>query len=530
MQLKAGASTENSTPGWNSEGTGSAYPRAPISMLIPPPTLSEGGSIALFTSPGSSGFGPQLSLSYDSGAGNGPFGLGWSLNLPGVSRKTDQGLPRYEDAVESDIFILSGIELTPLTEQSRSVCGSQYLIHCYQRSVEGLLERWVNLADPADTFWRLVSDDNVTTWFGKTPESRIADPEDPSRVFTLLICQSHDDKGNLIVYEYKPEDSENVNLAQSNEHNRTPLTRSANRYIKRIFYGNRTPYVPDSTAASEPSLPVDWCFEVVFDYGEHDLLRPLPPETGIAWACRRDPFSSYRSTFEVRTYRLCRRALMFHHFQEEENVGADCLVRSTDLTHAPFIPSVDLSRPFYSYLLSVKTGCAEGNVPSSPPPQEFKYNEAIVDETVREVDTESLNALDYCWIDLNGEGSSGVLSEHDGRRLYRLDWRNPELKFVAPPGDGFANLLIREGGSFRWYKCSPKALDDQKGPALVFADYAESIFLADLSGDGLRDLVRIREGEICYWPNRGFGRFGTKITMDHAPWFDRSDLFDGRRI
>ncbi len=28
------------------------------------------------TSPGRSGFGPQLSLSYDSGAGNGPFGFG----------------------------------------------------------------------------------------------------------------------------------------------------------------------------------------------------------------------------------------------------------------------------------------------------------------------------------------------------------------------------------------------------------------------------------------------------------------------
>ncbi|MCE8427714.1 MAG: hypothetical protein J5U19_04895 [Candidatus Methanoperedens sp.] len=36
-------------------------------------------SIPIFTSPGRSGFGPQLSLSYDSGSGNGPFGFGWSL-------------------------------------------------------------------------------------------------------------------------------------------------------------------------------------------------------------------------------------------------------------------------------------------------------------------------------------------------------------------------------------------------------------------------------------------------------------------
>src|SRR5262249_26544801 len=34
-------------------------------------------SVPLASSPGRSGFGPQLSLTYDSGAGNGPFGFGW---------------------------------------------------------------------------------------------------------------------------------------------------------------------------------------------------------------------------------------------------------------------------------------------------------------------------------------------------------------------------------------------------------------------------------------------------------------------
>src|SRR5262249_18050037 len=55
-------------------------------------------TVPLATSPGRSGFGPQLALSYDSGAGNGPFGLGWSLSLPVITRKTDKGLPQYRDA------------------------------------------------------------------------------------------------------------------------------------------------------------------------------------------------------------------------------------------------------------------------------------------------------------------------------------------------------------------------------------------------------------------------------------------------
>ena len=55
-------------------------------------------SVPIATSQGRSGFGPQLSLSYDSGAGNGSFGFGWSLSLPSITRKTDKGLPQYSDA------------------------------------------------------------------------------------------------------------------------------------------------------------------------------------------------------------------------------------------------------------------------------------------------------------------------------------------------------------------------------------------------------------------------------------------------
>ena len=51
-----------------------------------------------------------------------------------------------------------------------------------------------------------------------------------------------------------------------------------------------------------------------------------------------------------------------------------------------------------------------------------------------------------------------------------------------------------------------------------------------MSGDGLTDLVRIRNGEVCYWPNIGYGRFGSKVTMDNSPWFDAPDIFDQSRI
>jgi hypothetical protein len=55
------------------------------------------------------------------------------------------------------------------------------------------------------------------------------------------------------------------------------------------------------------------------------------------------------------------------------------------------------------------------------PPLEFEYTEAIVDETVRDVDAASLENLpcgidgaQYRWVDLDGEGLSGILTEQAG--------------------------------------------------------------------------------------------------------------------
>ena len=87
-----------------------------------PVTGTASMSVPIATSPGRGGFGPQLSLGYDSGAGNGPFGFGWSLGVPEISRKTDKGLPRYfdgsDDGDDSDVFILSGAEdLVPVFQK-----------------------------------------------------------------------------------------------------------------------------------------------------------------------------------------------------------------------------------------------------------------------------------------------------------------------------------------------------------------------------------------------------------------------------
>ena len=83
----------------------------------------------------------------------------------------------------------------------------------------------------------------------------------------------------------------------------------------------------------------------------------------------------------------------------------------------------------------------------------------------------------------------------------------PFLAFAVQGGDSQDQNLLQFFLNVVVFGMSiQQALDEEKGARLVFADGTESIYLADMSGDGLTDLVRIRNGEVCYWPNLGYGR------------------------
>ena len=79
-------------------------------------------SVPLAVPPGRNGLQPQLALTYSTGQGNGPLGLGWSLSVPGVTLKTSKGIPRYQG---HDTYLLSGAEdLVLVTEEPVSTVGN----------------------------------------------------------------------------------------------------------------------------------------------------------------------------------------------------------------------------------------------------------------------------------------------------------------------------------------------------------------------------------------------------------------------
>ncbi|GII61303.1 hypothetical protein Skr01_13880 [Sphaerisporangium krabiense] len=703
----ASGTTSGTAPGTGAPGTAAAAvqpdgpgpswpqgPAAPPALSVPkgggairglgekfsanPATGTGTLTVPIPTTPGRSGFGPRLALHYDSVAGNGPVGLGWTLGLPMITRKTDKGLPRYQDATPGseglsgdgeDVFVLSGAEdLVPVLSSDgarwrrrpvhRMEGGRRYRVERYRPRVEGQyarVERWTAV-ESGEQHWRTITADGVTHHFGLTARSRIADPDAPGRVFTWLLSRSHDTSGNLVLYEYKPEDDAGVDLGLPHERRRSPAARTANRYLKRVRYGNRTPYTPTPVPdphESTPSAGIDgdlargdvgeWLFEVVLDYGEHDGDAPTPREDR-EWSRRADPFSSYRAGFEVRTYRLCRRVLMFHHFPGEPGVGEDCLVRATELAYRGdpgrgerVLTVLEAVRPW-----GYRRRDDGGYVRRGMPPVEFGYATHGADTGPHVADPGPLATLPGAesvppgtvparWADLDGDGLPGILADQGGTWFYaanlgegrfaaprqvatlpsgaalpgwpagpalrsaarraaasatladldgdgRLEFvrlsgpapgyverdgkggwsafapfeRRPTADVTAPytqladlTGDGLADLLVTQDDGVTWYPGRGLAgfdparraffagADPLTGvwePLLLHTDPTEAVYLADMSGDGLADLVRVRPGEVRYHPNLGYGRFGSAVVMDHSPWLDGPGAFDQRRV
>lgn len=578
-------------------------------------------TIPIPTSSGRSSYvDPVLSLEYSSGAAgsSGVFGMGWRLaGVDSISRKTSRGVPSYDDDTDAAVFVHSALgDLVPSDKPTRIIDGRN--VREYRARVEGQptrVEQWT-MADGTDTFWRVTSSNNILAIYGLSDSERIfcqtgSGSSAKKKVFSWLASEQYDGCGNHVAYTYKPED----NVCESGVFDDAHSSFSQ-RYLKRIQYGNATPSrsVDDWNVVTRPS---DWLFEVVFDFGEHNDQRPTTKEES-AWNCRHDPFSTYNSGFEIRTYRRCSRVLIFHHFPSELG-RQDCLVSSTCFDY-----ETD-ERSGASFLTS---SIQKGHSPKGDndywtlamPSVELAYTKGppnLADLPVEEMDLR-MSGLDTPlaqWVDLDGEGAPGIFTKSKGGGWYYQrnvtgadgppevseprrvsvfpsmaqsaveDWRFEDVRgtgaldvvvmtengglcgfyereeddgwlnyvpfrsqlnldnledyrYIDLSGTGTADLLSMApmaGGSLAWQSSlgsdgfgpSQAAIG---APVLSLGDPTSPIQLCDMTGDGLADIVEIRNGNVSYWPNTGHGTFGCRIIMGNAPLMAAGDLFSPQRV
>ena len=536
-------------------------------------------SVPLALPAGRNGFQPQLSLSYSTGAGNGLFGLGWSLAVPGVSRRTARGVPRYDD--ETDVFILSGAEdLVP-------VAGSYPGRVRYRPRTEGLFALIERQLDAANDIWEVRGKDGLVSVYG-TPGARghdtavLARTDDLARVFAWRLSHTRDPFGNRIVYEYRQDDGEG-----DGHRWRQPI-------LKRMRYADYRDHGLERFLIS-----------VTFEYDDEvDPPRPRP-----------DPGSEYRAGFEIRTSRRCTAIVTATHAGAERLVRGYRLVYLDERTDLPDL-AARLPRNGVSLLSQIQVvGYDDAGQPHADmPPLELDYSRfeperqrdlfpvtglelpprALADPECELADLTgnglpdiveiggtirywpnlgegrfdlprllpdapaglSLGAPGVRMIDADGDGRidllvhlpglSGYFSlEHEGawdRRPFRryekapsFDLEDPEVKLVDLDGDGVTDA-IRSGTRFECFFNDPhtgwhEVRTFERGPIEAFPDVAFSdprVKLADMTGDGLHDIVLVDDGTVAYWPNLGYGAWDRRLVMNDGPRFP--DGHDPRRI
>jgi RHS repeat-associated protein len=450
-------------------------------------------SVPIGVPPGRGGVQPQLQLTYSSGGGNGPFGLGWAVTVPSVARKTSRGVPRYNERRSQDLLDASGERRDTFVASADDlvrVGGSYPGRMVYRPQTERAFARIVHhqAADAGD-WWEVADTNGMVSRFGTPLPDRgdsldaaaVFDPAAPTRIAAWRITETVDPFGNRVVYRYRGD-----GLVDPQSGSTPP---GGQRYLSEIRY------------VEAPEAPDRFFVSVAFEYES----RP-------------DASSDHRAGFELRTRLRCNSITMRTHGDE------DRVVRSYRLGYSNHAANGS------SLLTSiVVVGPLDGGPEESFPPLELDYTE--FDPTAHRFRVVQGSALpgtslanpNLELIDLFGSGLPDIL-ELDGQPRY---WRNlgwgrfdrPRTMAVTPggqrladrgvqlldaDGDGRTDLLISNEAGAGYFPLRAEANVDQRSfvryrqaPSVSLED--PDVRLLDLDGDGFTDILRSGDRFVCYF-------------------------------
>ena len=429
---------------------------------------------------------PSLALSYSTGYGNGLYGVGWGIGIPEIARATAHGLPRYVD--DSDTFVLSGMEdLVPLPLQAGQP-------QTYRPRTEGVFARIEHVRTATDNYWKVTTKEGLVSHYG-TPRAHVAsppadwrdpavvcDPVETNKLFSWKLTRTQDVFGNRIDYVYTRDQG------------------AAGPHIWDVPIPSEIRYIDYGSTAS-PSFLV----KIVFD-----------------WEDRPDPFSSYRTGFEVRTSKRCHRIAV-------QVGGSDQTVYSFTYARA----ENGLSR-----LEQIqRTGFDSTGSSESLPPLRFSYSafqpaqRKMQSVQVPQLPQGALLLPQFELVDVTGKGLPDILQLGGGIARYwqnlgdgtfslprslpttpaGLELGSPGVALLDTDGNGQLDLVLStstvsgvfpmrfsgqwDARSFRPYRYAPS-----------FSLKDPEVKLVDLDGDGATDAIRAdADSFVCFFQDADIG-------------------------
>lgn len=458
---------------------------------------------------------PSFQLSYSTGGGDGPFGVGWSLGAFAIERRSDRGVPTYTD---QDAFVIASAGLLVLVGNGRYRPESDNLFWDIRRQGDG---------------WHVRRGDGSSMILGVSAETR---EEIDGRVFAWYLEEETDSVGNTVHYSYRrdgnrlylEEVSYSIFKLRINYENRpVPLRNGRAGFLRKTRLRARNIEIHCNRLTPTNMR----AYELTYQDAENgasllssvELTAERTTDSGVERASFPTLRFSY-SSINPKDWSI----------EELESVAG---FPSLDESGTQF---VDLDGNGLPDIVQIAGG---------KPLRWINEGKGVFGGPVELTDLPAnvdLNRPNVAFADLNGNGRVDVFTvddtldiafESDGTGGFSPDpvifQSRPSMRLGEPhtrlldfDGDGVIDVVATErthqllfrhraGVGFEEPIAVARIADLDRFPDVSFADPA--VRLADMTGDGLQDMVLIQSGWLSYWPNLGHGAWGERVMPDFAP-------------
>lgn len=475
---------------------------------------------------GVAAFQPALRLTYSTGLPNGPFGLGWRLEVPSIERSNPLGIPTFGG---EDDLLLAGERLVRLSpERLRpEVDRTSQEVRTQGNGFVLLDGNGIRHELGVDDESRVSTAEGTVSWRLR----RSLDPFENVLEFHYLADGSQRYLQGIeyaiyrigFIYEDRPdvlEDRRSGSLIQTRlrlsrieiscpsiqaapfrTYRFSYLPKAESSLLTEIQGEGRRNASPQDELLTMPVLKMDYS---VFDPARSRLMRLSTPDGSPPWAPLGTPGLTL---YDLDGFGLPG-VLQFDTADAnywENQIGAFAPPRP--LSHVP--ASLDLARGDLIFADLLGTGAVdflraedfgvsayfdvpEGGLQSRRTPLEAP-------QVARDGDPEAR------LVDLNGTGKTAILHRGTGH---------------------WTAYLQDDGGRWTDVRRYPVASDPETGPTVSLSD--PHVHFADTTGDGLLDLVWVGRNTVDVWPGFGNGRFGPRRRLPNAP--DLGPFFEPTRV
>lgn len=484
------------------------------------PDLSTGtGSftVRLDLPNGPNDIGPRLLLRYDTAAGNGPFGMGFSVPMPRLVRSTAHRFPRYDG---TDTLLLEGAgELVDLGGGS------------YRPQVDGGAWR----AEASGNGFRLTDREGLFYFMGVSPAGRLTDSTPglaAPRVYAWQLERVEDALGNAATFAWQ-RDGDQLYLSRVSygvyevqfQYESRPDPMRWGRAGFLITTALRCNAIELHLPSSPQPLVRRWSLSYTRDAANGVSLLSQVTLSGFDETGGRldaPPLSLAYSSFQPRDLRR---------FQTTDPGVTPGPLSSA----ARRVELVDWNGDGLPDLLEISSG-GKGRIWPNRGDCVWDRPHEVADLPLFATPSAAVGL-----VDMDGDGAADLirLDQPIGGYIPRVNggfgrpitWRQaPAIvpnqgtsRLVDLDGDGVVDLLSSSNDFLALYYRSdpdgwsarPQTVPRGQAPNLNLAD--PHVYLADMTGGGGSDLVRVDGSGARYWPYLGYGRWGEPVVMSNPP-------------